>query len=44
MATKSKPGKQNLKAKDAEENRKFLIIVALATLLLMILMYFIFVR
>jgi len=43
MSTKSKHNK-NFKAKDAKDNRKFLIIVALSTLVLMILMYFIFVR
>lgn len=44
MATKNRQPKQKVTAKDREENRKFLIVVALATVALMLLMYFIYVR
>ena len=45
MSTKHKTGKpQRSSAKDAEERRKFLTAVAVATLLLMVLMYYIFTR
>jgi hypothetical protein len=40
---KKKTPKENLKAKDNADNKRFLIIVALATLVLMLLMYVIFV-
>lgn len=44
MSTKHKSSKQNLKVKDKEDNRKFISILILSTILLMVLMYFIFVR
>jgi RsiW-degrading membrane proteinase PrsW (M82 family) len=44
MATKQRAPKQKITAKEREENRKFLIVVAVATLVLMLLMYFIYVR
>jgi hypothetical protein len=43
MATKHKSSKQKISAKDREENRKFLIVLAVTTLFLILLMYFIFV-
>lgn len=44
MVSKPKVSRQRQNAaKDREEMRKFLIIVAIATVLLMLLMYFIFV-
>jgi hypothetical protein len=42
MTTKHKSSKQKISAKDREGNRKFLLVVAIATLALMLLMYFIF--
>ncbi len=45
MSNKVKaPKKQRFVKQDKEDNRKFLTILAIATLLLMVLMYFIFVR
>lgn len=44
MATRHKTSKQKISAKDREDNRKFITILAIATVLLMILMYIIFVR
>ncbi len=44
MSTKHKTSKPQRSAKDAEERRKFLTAVAVATLLLMVLMYYIFTR
>jgi hypothetical protein len=44
MATKQKLTKQKISAKDREDNRKFLIVLGIATLVLVALMYFIFVR
>lgn len=44
MATKHKTPKQKITAKDREDNRKFLIVLAIATVALMLLMYFIFGR
>ena len=43
MAAKQKLTKQKISAKDREDNRKFLIVVAIATVALMLLMYFIFI-
>jgi RsiW-degrading membrane proteinase PrsW (M82 family) len=43
MASKQKLTKQKISAKDREDNRKFLIVLAVATLVLMLLMYFIYV-
>ncbi len=42
MASKHKFTRQRQTTKDREEMRKFLMIVAIATLALMVLMYFIF--
>jgi hypothetical protein len=42
MATKQKLTKQQQAAKDRAENRKFIAILAISTLLLMVLMYLIF--
>jgi len=42
MATKQRFTKRRQSAKDREENRKFITILAVATVLLMLLMYFIF--
>jgi hypothetical protein len=42
MATKHKTPKQKITAKDREDNRKFLLVLAIATVVLMLLMYFIF--
>ena len=42
MATKQKLTKQKISVKDREDNRKFLIVLAVATVALMLLMYFIF--
>jgi len=42
--TKYKRSNKNLSAKDGEENRKFLTVVAIATVILMVVMYFAFVR
>jgi hypothetical protein len=44
MTTKHKAGKSNFKAKDKEDNKKFVTILVVSTILLMVLMYFIFVR
>lgn len=44
MAHRQKYTKQQRSTKDREEMRKFLTIVAIATLALMVLMYFIFAR
>jgi hypothetical protein len=45
MTTKHKTSKRQSFAKqDKEDNRKFLIVLAVATLALMLLMYIIFVR
>jgi hypothetical protein len=41
MATKSRTSKQKISEKDREDNRKFFIVVALATLALVLLVYFI---
>lgn len=44
MSTKHKAGKttQRFAAKDAEDRRKFITVLVLATLALMLLMYFLF--
>lgn len=42
MSTKQKLTKQKTTVKDREDNRKFLIVLAVATAALMLLMYFIF--
>lgn len=42
MATKQKLTKEKISAKDREDNRKFFLVLAVATALLMLLMYFIF--
>ena len=42
MSTKHKSTKQKITVKDREDNRKFLIVLAIATIALMLLMYFIF--
>lgn len=42
MATKQKLTKEKTSAKDREDNRKFFIVLAVATAALMVLMYFIF--
>jgi hypothetical protein len=42
MATKQKLTKEKISAKDREDNRKFLFVLAVATAVLMLLMYFIF--
>lgn len=44
MSTKHRTPKQKISAKDREDNRKFLIVLAVATVALMLLMYFIFTR
>lgn len=44
MAHRQKYTKQQRSTRDREEMRKFLTIVAIATLALMVLMYFIFAR
>ena len=44
MSTKQKVNKQSQARKDSEENRKFITIVAIATVLLMVLLYIVFVR
>ncbi len=44
MSTKHRSTKEKISAKDREDNRKFLIVLALATVALMLLMYFIFAR
>jgi hypothetical protein len=44
MTTKHKTGKQNFKSKDKEDNKKFIMILAISTVLLIVLMYIIFVR
>jgi len=44
MSTKHKVNKQSQARRDAEDNRKFIAIVAGATVLLMILLYYVFVR
>lgn len=44
MSTKQKVTKQQRNAKDREENRRFMTILAVSTVLLMLLMYFIFAR
>ncbi len=44
MATKQKVNKQQQVRRDREENRKFITIVAVATVLLMALLYFVFAR
>jgi len=45
MSNKVKPSKkQNVAKHDREDNRKFFTVLAVATLALMLLMYFIFVR
>lgn len=40
MSTKHKQTKGQQAAKDREDNRKFLIVLAISTALLMLLMYF----
>lgn len=42
MSTKHKLTKEQQAAKDREENRKFLIILGIATIALMVLMYLLF--
>ncbi len=42
--SKYKRSSKNLSAKDREENRKFLTVVIIATVVLMIVMYLAFVR
>lgn len=42
MAKRLRTSKQQTKLKDEKENQKFLLVVALATIILVILMYFIF--
>lgn len=42
MSIKHKSTKQKISAKDREDNRKFFIVLGLATVALMLLMYFIF--
>ena len=42
--TKYKRSNKNLNTKDREDNRKFLTVVAIATVILMVVMYFAFVR
>lgn len=44
MSIKHKPSKEELKKRDQAENRKFLMVLAVATVVLMLLMYFAFVR
>ena len=44
MTTKHRSPKQKISIKDREDNRKFLLVLAIATVVLMLLMYFIFVR
>ncbi len=44
MTTKHKTPKQKFAKQDKEDNRKFLLVLAVATLVLMLLMYIIFVR
>ncbi len=44
MATKQKVTKQQKDRRDREETRKFITIVAMATVLLMVLLYYAFVR
>jgi hypothetical protein len=44
MSTKQKVNKQQKVRKDRAENRKFITIVALATILLMVLLYRVFVQ
>ena len=42
MAKRLRTSKKQTKLKDEKENQKFLLVVALATIILVILMYFIF--
>ncbi|HNM26780.1 MAG TPA: hypothetical protein PKL15_15170 [Saprospiraceae bacterium] len=43
MASKMKVSKKNVYAKqDREDNRKFMLVLALATIALMLMLYFIF--
>lgn len=42
--TKHRNPKQKYQTQDREDNRKFLTVLAVATILLMLLMYFLFVR
>ncbi len=42
--TKYKRSNKGIGAKDREDNRKFLTVLAIATVLLMLVMYFAFVR
>ena len=42
--TKYNRNKKNLSAKDREENRKFMTVLAIATVILMLIMYFAFMR
>jgi len=42
MATKQKWTKEKITSKDREDNRKFLLVLAISTAALMVLMYFIF--
>lgn len=42
MSTKHKLTKEQQTAKDREENRKFLVVLGLATIALMVLMYLLF--
>jgi hypothetical protein len=42
--TKHKPAKQKYAAQDREDNRKFLLVLAIATIVLMVVMYFAFVQ
>lgn len=44
MATKQKVNKQQQVRRDREDNRKFITIVAVATVLLMVFIYYVFVR
>lgn len=42
MAKRLRTSKQQTKLKDEKENQKFLLVVAVATIALVVLMYFIF--
>jgi predicted nucleic acid-binding Zn ribbon protein len=42
MSTKHKPSKQEVQKRDQEENRKFMMVLAIATAVLVIIMYLIF--
>lgn len=42
--TRLKTSKKRNKVKDSEDNRKFMMVLAIATVVLMVLMYFAFAR